>query len=221
VIGKVLRHQRSALGRQVVRRSYDQPSGLPESFRHKVGVLERSGAYGDIRTCFDEIDHLIGEEKFDADPRMLIHEQVDDGKKKLAADTHITADSDHALRCRTGRCFAFRFVKIGQYGNAALVLMARWPEHLQGRPCSFVGYGTTTGGEDEVDELGCELLKLQAMPVGGYVKFAEIAERLEQGFGLEHFAQARVSMAQLLIQLAWWARALKDARAFSPLQKFA
>ncbi|WP_406228911.1 NAD(P)H-dependent oxidoreductase [Pseudomonas siliginis] len=107
------------------------------------------------------------------------------------------------------------------YQHGLKVLMARWPEHLQGRPCSFVGYGTTTGGEDEVDELGCELLKLQAMPVGGYVKFAEIAERLEQGLGLEHVAQARVSMAQLLIQLAWWARALKDARAFSPLQKFA
>ncbi|RRW69139.1 hypothetical protein EGJ53_02165 [Pseudomonas fluorescens] len=51
------------------------------------------------------------------------------------------------------------------YQHGLKVLMARWPEHLQGRPCSFVGYGTTTGGEDEVDELGCELLKLQAMPV--------------------------------------------------------
>lgn len=103
------------------------------------------------------------------------------------------------------------------YQHGLKPLMARWPEHLQARPFSFVGYGCVTGAEDEVEQLRRELLDMDALPLGNSLALTEIAERLDQGF--EHSAQVRLSMAQLLIQLAWWARALKDARAFAPYLK--
>ncbi|MEK1939830.1 MAG: NAD(P)H-dependent oxidoreductase [Pseudomonas sp.] len=105
------------------------------------------------------------------------------------------------------------------YAHGLKPLMVRWPEYLQARPVSFVSYGCTTGAEAEVEQLRCELLDLHAMPLGSCLAFNEIAERFNLGAEFERYAQTRVPMAQLLIQLAWWARALKDARAFAPYQK--
>jgi len=105
------------------------------------------------------------------------------------------------------------------YAHGLKPLMARWPEHFQTRPVACVSYGCTTGAEAEVEQLRWELLDLHAMPLGSCSAFTEIAARFNQSAGFERYAQARVPMAQLLVQLAWWARALKDARAFAPYQK--
>jgi len=87
------------------------------------------------------------------------------------------------------------------------------------RPVAFIGYGGTSGGLYAIGQLRQVLAGQHAVPICNYVSFPE-PWALTDGLGVTlQPDQARLPMARMLVQLNWWARALKAAREQMPYER--
>ncbi|MBL8581006.1 MAG: NAD(P)H-dependent oxidoreductase [Rhizobiaceae bacterium] len=86
------------------------------------------------------------------------------------------------------------------------------------KPAAFVAYGGT-GGARAVEQLRLIAVELQMAPTrhGVHILMPDFVAVLQQGRNLADFDHLNQSAVQLLDQLAWWAKALKTARAADEL----
>ena len=88
--------------------------------------------------------------------------------------------------------------------------------HWQAKPVAFVSYGGRSGGLRAVEQLRQVFSELHAVTVRDSVIFPMAWSRFGDN-GLPHDAEASAAAgAGMLAQLAWWAHALRQARAGWP-----
>jgi len=84
------------------------------------------------------------------------------------------------------------------------------------RPVAFIGYGAASGGLYAMEQLRQILAGQHAVPICHFVSIPD-PRVLTDGDGVMHQPdQARIPMARMLVELYWWARALKSARQQMP-----
>lgn len=81
------------------------------------------------------------------------------------------------------------------------------------KPVAFVSYGGISGGLRAVEHLRAVFAELHAVGIRDSVSFANAWEQFEGPGRLTHPERAERAFATLLARLAWWAQALRDARA--------
>jgi NAD(P)H-dependent FMN reductase len=81
------------------------------------------------------------------------------------------------------------------------------------KPVTFVGYGGV-GGARAIEQLRLHAIELQMAPsrYAVYIVWADYIQVLQQGKKIEEFEHLNQAAATALDDLAWWARALKQAR---------
>lgn len=86
------------------------------------------------------------------------------------------------------------------------------------KPAAFVGYGSV-GAARAVEQLRLIAVELQMAPTrtGVHIQGADFMAALQQGRPLEDLPYLKTNAADMLDQLAWWARALKAAREQTPI----
>jgi NAD(P)H-dependent FMN reductase len=86
------------------------------------------------------------------------------------------------------------------------------------KPAAFVGYGSV-GAARAVEQLRLIAIELQMAPTrtGVHIQGADFLAALQQGRPLEDLTYLQANAADMLDQLAWWARALKVARGQLPI----
>jgi NAD(P)H-dependent FMN reductase len=82
------------------------------------------------------------------------------------------------------------------------------------KPVGFVSYGGAAGGRHAVQHLENVLTELHAVPLPGALAFVDYFTAWRDGQPLDADAAGRAKA--LLDQLAWWAEALRAARARTP-----
>ena len=80
------------------------------------------------------------------------------------------------------------------------------------RPVAFIGYGGVSGGLCAISQLRQILAGQHAVPICNFVSFPDPWGLTVGAEAIFQTDQARLSMARMLVQLNWWARALKAAR---------
>lgn len=82
------------------------------------------------------------------------------------------------------------------------------------KPAAFVGYGAV-GGARAVEQLRAHVIELQMAPTKSavHVAWGDFIAILTQGKKLEEFEHLNQAGAATVEELAWWAKALKEARA--------
>lgn len=80
------------------------------------------------------------------------------------------------------------------------------------KPVGFVSYGGVSGGLRAVEHLRCVFAELHAVTVRQSVSFQNAWEQFDASGRLVDPVRDGRSMAVMLSQLGWWARALKAAR---------
>jgi NAD(P)H-dependent FMN reductase len=89
-------------------------------------------------------------------------------------------------------------------------------DEWRAKPVGFVSYGGRSGGLRAVEQLRLVFSELHAVTVRDTVAFANCRERFgDDGRPLDA-AGSEAAAQGLLDQLAWWARALRDARTARP-----
>lgn len=88
------------------------------------------------------------------------------------------------------------------------------------KPVGFVSYGGLAGGLRAVEHLRLVFAELQAVTMRTGVSFQNVWDCFEAGLPVDPHRPARAARA-MLDQLAWWAHALRTARAQTPLAKAA
>lgn len=83
------------------------------------------------------------------------------------------------------------------------------------KPVAFVSYGGLAGGSRSVEQLRPVFGELHAVTIRETVSLVMPHERVDDA-GHLHDPNAAVAAAALLNQLAWWAQALRRARAERP-----
>jgi NAD(P)H-dependent FMN reductase len=84
-----------------------------------------------------------------------------------------------------------------------------------GKPAGFISYGGSAGGARAVEQLRLVTIELQMAPVRAEVNIPFAGRALSEA-GVPNDAFHAQRAALLLKQLAWWGRALADARAAAP-----
>jgi NAD(P)H-dependent FMN reductase len=90
----------------------------------------------------------------------------------------------------------------------------RW----QARPVAFIGYGGESGGIHAIGQLRQVLAGQHAVPICSAVTLANPWTLLDEDGVWREADQARIPMARMLVQLNWWARALRSAREQKPYE---
>jgi NAD(P)H-dependent FMN reductase len=90
-------------------------------------------------------------------------------------------------------------------------------DEWRAKPVGFVSYGGISGGLRAVEQLRLVFAELQMVPVRNTVSFQNADDHFAQNGGLPHLERADAAADALLGQLAWWARALRHAKAMEPL----
>lgn len=82
------------------------------------------------------------------------------------------------------------------------------------KPITFVGYGGV-GGARAIEQLRLHAVELQMAPsrYAVHIVWADYIQVLQQGKKLEEFEHLNQVAAGVLDDLAWWTKALKQARA--------
>lgn len=91
--------------------------------------------------------------------------------------------------------------------------------NLQARPVAFVSYGGTSGGIGAVQQVQQALVALHAVPLSTSVSFANAWQLFDEGGHMAQAERFRLPMARMLVQLNWWATALRDARSHVPYER--
>lgn len=90
----------------------------------------------------------------------------------------------------------------------------RW----QARPVAFIGYGGESGGINAIGQLRQVLAGQHAVPICSVVTLANPWALLDEDGVWRKADQARIPMARMLVQLNWWAIALRVAREQKPYE---
>jgi len=91
-------------------------------------------------------------------------------------------------------------------------------EIVRARPVGFVSYGDAAGSTS-VHQLQRRLLALHAVPLGNVVSLHNSWELVDAEGQMAQPEGIRIPMARLLVQLNWWAVALKVARNHVPFER--
>lgn len=85
-------------------------------------------------------------------------------------------------------------------------------DEWRAKAVGFVSYGGTAGGLRSVQQLKTVFTELQVVPVRRSVSLHNVWELFDETGSLRDPAAANQAAQEMLTQLAWWARALRDAR---------
>ena len=85
-------------------------------------------------------------------------------------------------------------------------------DEWRAKAVGFVSYGGTAGGLRSVQLLKPVLTELQAVPVRRTVSLHGVEELFDDVVSLRDGAAATQAAQEMLTQLAWWGRALREAR---------
>jgi NAD(P)H-dependent FMN reductase len=85
-----------------------------------------------------------------------------------------------------------------------------------GKPVAFVSYGGVSGGLRAVEQLRLVFAELHAVTIRDGVSLASPWDQLDEDGAFVPPAQARKAMATTLVNLRWWALALRTARLAAP-----
>lgn len=99
------------------------------------------------------------------------------------------------------------------YPAALKALIDSFHAEWQAKPVAFVSYGGASGGLRAVEHLRTVFAELHAVGIRDGVTFPNAWERFDAEGRLRQPEWAERGMATLLGRLAWWARALRRARA--------
>jgi NAD(P)H-dependent FMN reductase len=87
----------------------------------------------------------------------------------------------------------------------------------QAKPVAFVSYGGISGGLRAVEHLRPVFAEVHAVTIRESVSFANYWDQFDsEGHWPKDPAASDIAAKALLKQLAWWAQALKDAKAKHP-----
>jgi NAD(P)H-dependent FMN reductase len=89
-------------------------------------------------------------------------------------------------------------------------------DEWQAKPVAFVSYGGISGGIRAVEQLRQVFAELHAVSVRDAVSFINVWYQFDANGSLQSPERAERSMATMLAQLYWWARALRNARNAMP-----
>ncbi|MBB5221936.1 NAD(P)H-dependent FMN reductase [Amaricoccus macauensis] len=89
----------------------------------------------------------------------------------------------------------------------------------QAKPVAFVSYGGVSGGLRAVEQLRLVFAELHAVSVRDGVSFANVWDHLGEDGKLKAPPAADAALRTMVEKLAWWAGALKAARAAQPYAK--
>lgn len=81
------------------------------------------------------------------------------------------------------------------------------------KPVGFISYGGVSGGLRAVEQLRLVFAELHAVGIRDGVSFADVWGRFDEDGVLRDSARAEKAITTTLTRLAWWARALRSARA--------
>ncbi|MEK0081792.1 NADPH-dependent FMN reductase [Benzoatithermus flavus] len=127
----------------------------------------------------------------------------------------------HALAPRIGRADGF-VVVTPEYNHSypapLKALIDSIKKEWQAKPVAFVSYGGISGGLRAVEHLRLVFAELHAIGIRDSVSFAHARDRFDAEGGLHDPEAARQAMATMLARLAWWATALRHARAANPYE---
>jgi NAD(P)H-dependent FMN reductase len=87
------------------------------------------------------------------------------------------------------------------------------------KPVGFVSYGGLSGGIRAVEQLRQVFVEVHAMTVREQVAFTHAREQFDADGRLLAPERAQQAMGAMLTRLAWWARALRDARRRAPYDR--
>lgn len=94
-------------------------------------------------------------------------------------------------------------------------------EEWAAKPVAFVSYGGSAGGARAVEHLRGVFAELDAVGIREQLSFANAWEQFDSEGRLSDEARAARAFERLLARLGWWASALRDARAATPLERAA
>lgn len=120
-----------------------------------------------------------------------------------------------ALRHRIGRADAF-VVVTPEYNHSypaplkALIDSAK--QEWEAKPVAFVSYGGGSGGLRAVEHLRHVFAELHAVGTRDGVSFVNAWSQFDEAGALRNPDGAEKAAATMLARLAWWARALRQAR---------
>lgn len=86
-------------------------------------------------------------------------------------------------------------------------------DEWRAKAVGFVSYGGSAGGLRSVELLKPVFTELQVVPVRRTVSLHSVEELFDEAGSLRDGAAAGEAAQEMLTQLAWWARALGDARS--------
>ncbi|MFI8946713.1 NADPH-dependent FMN reductase [Streptomyces sp. NPDC053750] len=140
----------------------------------------------------------------------------------LAADDAGPSEVPHPVRKlgeRLGRADAFVIVtpEYNRSFPASLKTAIDWfVDEWQAKPVGFVSYGGASGGLRAVEHLRQVFVELHAVTVRNTVSFHSCRDRFDDHGRPIDAVGCRAAADSLLDQLAWWAHALRNARAERP-----
>lgn len=85
-------------------------------------------------------------------------------------------------------------------------------EAWKAKPAAFISYGGVSGGLRAVEQLRLVLAELHTVTLRKVVSFMNAWELFDEQGGLLEPSRAERSLKQLLDQLSWWARVLRQGR---------
>ncbi|SDP00516.1 NAD(P)H-dependent FMN reductase [Streptomyces sp. cf386] len=94
----------------------------------------------------------------------------------------------------------------------------RFRAEWRAKPVGFVSYGGMSGGLRAVEQLRLVFAELHATTVRDGVSFHNVWECFDVDGGPKDPTGAEAAAKKLLDQLAWWASALREARARRPYE---
>jgi len=105
------------------------------------------------------------------------------------------------------------------YPAALKQLIDEVPVSWEARPVAFVSYGGISGGLRAVEQLRQVLAELHATTVRNTVSFINAWEQFDEDGRLKQPNRACTALAHTLVQLNWWAVALREARERVPYER--
>ncbi|MDH1265417.1 NAD(P)H-dependent oxidoreductase [Pseudomonas sp. GD03944] len=105
------------------------------------------------------------------------------------------------------------------YPAALKQLIDEVPISWEARPVAFVSYGGQSGGLRAVEQLRQVLAEMHATTVRNSVSFSNAWEQFDEQGRLAQPGHARSALARTLVQLNWWALALREGRRRSPYER--
>ncbi|WP_342359938.1 NAD(P)H-dependent oxidoreductase [Terrarubrum flagellatum] len=94
-------------------------------------------------------------------------------------------------------------------------------EEWRAKPVAFISYGGLSGGVRATEHLRHVFAELHAVGIRDGVSFAYARARFDEAGEPREAEAAREAMRVMLDRLAWWANALRSARATTPYARTA